>query len=144
MSCLYPQGNKPFSAIQCQKFCMWLLLQAEMAWLPEWDGDLPRCQCRRIPHAPSLWCWQVVLAKPSLHPELIQPGPQLPRGAKVLKTHMDLVRYYGWSKSCSPLLAHGANPTSSRALSVLARQVICLMGQRQGSLMRTFSSVYIW
>lgn len=43
-----------------------------------------------------------------------------------------------------PMLAHGANPTSSGALSVLARQVICLMGQRQGSLMRTFSSVYIW
>lgn len=65
-------------------------------------------QCRRIPHAPSLWCWQVVLAKPSLHPELTQPGPQLPRGAKVLETHMALVMYYGPSTSCSPLPAHGA------------------------------------
>lgn len=39
-SCLYPQGTNPTVAIQCQNLCMWQLLQAEMAWLPKWGGEL--------------------------------------------------------------------------------------------------------
>lgn len=124
---------------------MWLLLQAEMAPLPQWDGELPGCAVQENPTCP----FPLVLAGGAGQ---AQPAPRANTARATAFPGVPRCWKHTWPWSCTMDRARPAphclhtvpNPTSSDALSVLASQAMCLMGQGQGSLIRSFSSAYIW
>lgn len=62
-ACTHRETN-PQQPLSAKKLCMWLLLQAEVAWLPKWDGGVPGWAVPENPTCSFPLVLQVVLAKP--------------------------------------------------------------------------------